>query len=84
MSIEEKLSSEVKNMVLDNLGSDLHSDDIKNETRLDEIPEWDSMGWVKIMNATQDIFNVDVLLEDAENIKTIDDLIQYISDKKKL
>ena len=84
MSIEEKLSSEVKNMVLDNLGSELHSDDIKNETRLDEIPEWDSMGWVKIMNATQDIFNVDVLLEDAENIKTIDDLIQYISDKKKL
>jgi len=75
----KKLYCDIIKMVLDNLESSLDVTEVDNSMALDEIPGWSSLGWVSIMSAVQEKFNIKVSIEDVENIITIGDLVTYIS-----
>lgn len=71
----------VKSIVSEQLSID-NPDTITLETSLTEDLEADSLDAVEVIMALEDEFGIEIPDEDAENMKTIGDICQYIEENK--
>jgi acyl carrier protein len=73
--IEEK----VKKIIEEKLS--VNADQITNEAKFAEDLKADSLDTVELVMALEDEFGLDIPDEEAENIKTVQNAIDYISEK---
>lgn len=66
----------VKAIIIDQL--DVEEDDVKMETSFEEL-EADSLDIVELIMAFEEEFEIDFPDEEAEKIKTVEDVVNYIS-----
>lgn len=77
MSIESK----VKTIIAEQLG--ISEDQIKTDSAFIEDLGADSLDIVELVMAMEEEFEVEIPDEEAENIKTVQNAINYINDHKK-
>ncbi|RMG11224.1 MAG: acyl carrier protein [Deltaproteobacteria bacterium] len=77
MSVESK----VKSIIAEQLG--ISEDTIKPDSAFIEDLGADSLDIVELVMAMEEEFEVEIPDEEAENIKTVADAINYINDHKK-
>lgn len=70
---------EIKGIILEQL--DLEENEIKLESKLIEDLGADSLDILEIMSAVEEKFSIEITKADAEKIKTIKDLINYLEKK---
>lgn len=75
-SIEDK----VKTIIVDQLGCP-RDDVLPEKSFIDDLAA-DSLDIVELVMAMEEQFEIDIPDEDAENIKTVGDAIQYIKSNK--
>ncbi len=73
--------AKVKNIIADQLG--VGEDEIKPESSFIEDLGADSLDIVELVMAMEEEFEVEIPDEEAENIKTVGDAINYINTHKK-
>ncbi len=61
---------------------DVEEDSINGETKLVEDLGADSLDVVDLLMSMEDEFEIEVPDEDIENIKTVNDLVQYIEENR--
>ena len=76
-TIEQK----VKNIIADQLG--VGEDEIKSTSSFIEDLGADSLDIVELVMAMEEEFEVEIPDEEAENIKTVQDAVNYITTHKK-
>ena len=69
----------IKEFIVDQLGVD--PDDIQMDTNLMKDLEADSLDAVEIIMAIEDEYDIEIPDEDAQKIKTVKDVIEYIESK---
>jgi acyl carrier protein len=74
-------SAKVKSIIADQLG--VGEDEIKPESSFIEDLGADSLDIVELVMAMEEEFEVEIPDEEAENIKTVGDAINYINTHKK-
>ncbi len=47
------------------------------ETEISNIPGWDSLGWVTVILALEELSGKDFPIEDIENVKTLEELLKH-------
>lgn len=67
----------VRDIIVEQLCLD-NSNDLTMETSLKEDLDADSLDAVEVIMALEHVFDIDIPDEDAENFKTIGDLVEYI------
>ena len=77
MSVEAK----VKSIIAEQLG--ISEDTIKSDSAFIEDLGADSLDIVELVMAMEEEFEVEIPDEEAENIKTVNDAINYVNDHKK-
>jgi acyl carrier protein len=77
MSVEAK----VKSIIAEQLG--ISEDTIKQDSAFIEDLGADSLDIVELVMAMEEEFEVEIPDEEAENIKTVADAINYVNDHKK-
>jgi acyl carrier protein len=75
------IEAKVKNIIADQLG--VGEDEIKPESSFIEDLGADSLDIVELVMAREEEFEVEIPDEEAENIKTVGDAINYINTHKK-
>jgi acyl carrier protein len=75
------IESKVKSIIADQLG--VGEDEIKPESSFIEDLGADSLDIVELVMAMEEEFEVEIPDEEAENIKTVGDAINYINTHKK-
>ena len=70
----------VKEIIVETLSCD--ADKVTPDARLAEDLEADSLEAVELSMAFEDAFGVGIADEDMENIKTVQDIIDYLTSKK--
>ena len=75
------IESKVKSIIADQLG--VGEDEIKPESSFIEDLGADSLHNVELVMAMEEEFEVEIPDEEAENIKTVGDAINYINTHKK-
>ena len=75
------IEAKVKSIIADQLG--VGEDDIKPESSFIEDLGADSLDIVELVMAMEEEFEVEIPDEEAENIKTVGDAINYINTHKK-
>jgi acyl carrier protein len=75
------IETKVKNIIADQLG--VGEDEIKPESSFIEDLGADSLDIVELVMAMEEEFEVEIPDEEAENIKTVGDAINYITTHKK-
>jgi len=80
MSTSE-IEKKVKNIIADQLG--VGEDEIKPESSFIEDLGADSLDIVELVMAMEEEFEVEIPDEEAENIKSVGDAINYITTHKK-
>jgi acyl carrier protein len=75
------IEAKVKNIIADQLG--VGEDEIKPESSFIEDLGADSLDIVELVMAMEEEFEVEIPDEEAENIKTVGDAINYINTHKK-
>ncbi|MBJ6765111.1 acyl carrier protein [Corallococcus sp. H22C18031201] len=75
------VESKVKSIIADQLG--VGEDEIKPESSFIEDLGADSLDIVELVMAMEEEFEVEIPDEEAENIKTVGDAINYINTHKK-
>jgi acyl carrier protein len=75
------IEAKVKSIIADQLG--VGEDEIKPESSFIEDLGADSLDIVELVMAMEEEFEVEIPDEEAENIKTVGDAINYISTHKK-
>jgi acyl carrier protein len=75
------IEAKVKSIIADQLG--VGEDEIKAESSFIEDLGADSLDIVELVMAMEEEFEVEIPDEEAENIKTVGDAINYISTHKK-
>lgn len=75
------IESKVKSIIADQLG--VGEDEIKAESSFIEDLGADSLDIVELVMAMEEEFEVEIPDEEAENIKTVGDAINYINTHKK-
>ena len=75
------IEAKVKNIIADQLG--VGEDEIKPESSFIEDLGADSLDIVELVMAMEEEFEVEIPDEEAENIKTVGDAINYINSHKK-
>lgn len=78
---ETQIESKVRGIVAEQLG--VGEDEIKPESSFVEDLGADSLDIVELVMAMEEEFEVEIPDEEAENIKTVGDAINYISTHKK-
>jgi len=73
--VEEK----IKKIIEEKLG--VNADQITNEARFAEDLKADSLDTVELVMALEDEFGLDIPDDEAENIKTVQNAIDYIGSK---
>ena len=73
MSIEDR----VKKIVSDQLGTSL--DEIHNDSSFVDDLGADSLDTVELVMALEEEFDLEIADEDAENISTVNDAVEYIN-----
>jgi acyl carrier protein len=81
MSSTQAIENKVKNIIADQLG--VGEDEIKPESSFIEDLGADSLDIVELVMAMEEEFEVEIPDEEAENIKTVGDAINYINTHKK-
>jgi acyl carrier protein len=81
MSSTHAIENKVKNIIADQLG--VGEDEIKPESSFIEDLGADSLDIVELVMAMEEEFEVEIPDEEAENIKTVGDAINYINTHKK-
>lgn len=76
MSIEEK----VKEIIVEQLGAN-KEDVVENASFIDDLGA-DSLDTVELVMALEEEFSVEIPDEDAEQIKTVQDAINYVTSHK--
>src|ERR1700745_246529 len=76
------IEAKVKSIIADELG--VGEDEIKAESSFIEDLGADSLDIVELVMAMEEEFEVEIPDEEAENIKTVGDAINYINTHKKL
>ncbi|KAA3647993.1 MAG: acyl carrier protein [Chloroflexi bacterium] len=71
---------EIKGIIVDLLGVD--EDKITREARFREDLEADSLDIVEMIMALEDKFNAEISDEDAQNISTVGEAVDYIDNRK--
>ena len=54
---------------------------LSDEMNMDDVPGWDSLAWIIILNEIQDKFCISFSIDEAANIKTIGDIRKLIKIK---
>jgi acyl carrier protein len=75
------IETKVKSIIADQLG--VGEDEIKPESSFIEDLGADSLDIVELVMAMEEEFEVEIPDEEAENIKTVGDAINYINSHKK-
>jgi acyl carrier protein len=81
MSANAAIEAKVKSIIADQLG--VGEDEIKPESSFIEDLGADSLDIVELVMAMEEEFEVEIPDEEAENIKTVGDAINYVSSHKK-
>jgi acyl carrier protein len=76
-----QIEAKVKSIIADQLG--VGEDEIKPESSFIEDLGADSLDIVELVMAMEEEFEVEIPDEEAENIKTVGDAINYVSTHKK-
>lgn len=76
VEIEAKVKAEISTLL------DIPERKIQNSDKLVEDLGADSLDEVEIAMAIEEIFDIQIPDEDAETIKTVQDIINYVCDKK--
>jgi len=76
-----QIEAKVKNIIAEQLG--VGEDEIKPEASFVEDLGADSLDIVELVMAMEEEFEVEIPDEEAENIKTVGDAINYINSHKK-
>ena len=77
----QNIEAKVKSIIADQLG--VSEDEIKMETSFIEDLGADSLDIVELVMAMEEEFEIEIPDEEAENIKTVGDAINYINTHKK-
>ena len=72
-SIEER----VKNIIVTQLG--VKADEVKNESKFIDDLGADSLDTVELVMALEEEFDLEIADEDAENISTVNEAVDYIN-----
>jgi acyl carrier protein len=75
------IEAKVKSIIADQLG--VGEDEIKGESSFIEDLGADSLDIVELVMAMEEEFEVEIPDEEAENIKTVGDAVNYINTHKK-
>lgn len=75
----DKVFEKVKTIVIDQLG--VEEGDITPETSFQDLNA-DSLDIVELVMAFEEEFNLDIADEEAENIRTIGDVMNYIKENQ--
>ena len=75
------IEAKVKSIIADQLG--VGEDEIKTESSFIEDLGADSLDIVELVMAMEEEFEVEIPDEEAENIKTVGDAVNYINTHKK-
>ena len=67
----------IRDIIVEQLGLD-DSDSLTMETSLKEDLDADSLDAVEVIMALEEAFDIEIPDEDAENFKTIGDIVEYI------
>jgi acyl carrier protein len=67
---------DVINLIADILNID--KEFIGLETKIEDVPEWDSLAQLQIIGEFEYTFNITIPMEDIIHIKKVSDLIKYI------
>jgi acyl carrier protein len=76
----EDIAAEVKRIIKEQL--DVEEDDIKPESSFIDDLGADSLGLVELVLAFEEAFEIDIPDEDTEQIRTVDDAVNYIKKHK--
>lgn len=73
----------LENKILDIINSNLKiKEKITNiNTQINTIPEWDSLGNVRIIMELENIFNISIQFSEIDELKTIEDIIKLVKHK---
>ena len=77
----QNIEAKVKSIIADQLG--VSEDEIKMESSFIEDLGADSLDIVELVMALEEEFEIEIPDEEAENIKTVGDAINYINTHKK-
>jgi len=77
----QNIEAKVKSIIADQLG--VSEDEIKIESSFIEDLGADSLDIVELVMAMEEEFEIEIPDEEAENIKTVGDAINYINTHKK-
>ena len=77
----DDLEQKVKKIIADQLGKDV--EDIKNEASFIEDLGADSLDTVELVMALEDAFKVQIPDEQQENLRTVQQAIDFIRDNQK-
>ncbi|HSG30278.1 MAG TPA: acyl carrier protein [Thermodesulfobacteriota bacterium] len=81
MAVDQELLDNVKKMVAAQLGKD--EDEISPESSFIEDLGADSLDLVELIMSMEDEFGLEISDEDAESIVTVQDAINFITERKK-
>jgi acyl carrier protein len=73
----EDITSEVKKIIKEQL--DVEEDDIKSDSSFIDDLGADSLGLVELVLAFEEAFEIDIPDEDTEQIRTVQDAVDYIN-----
>ena len=81
MEVDQELLDNVKKMVASQLGKS--EDEISPESSFIEDLGADSLDLVELIMSMEDEFGIEISDEDAESIVTVQDAINFITERKK-
>ncbi|MCH7926752.1 MAG: acyl carrier protein [Candidatus Dadabacteria bacterium] len=81
MAVDQELLENVKKMVASQLGKS--EDEISPESSFIEDLGADSLDLVELIMSMEDEFGIEISDEDAESIVTVQDTINFITERKK-
>jgi acyl carrier protein len=51
------------------------------ETLINDIPEWNSIGWLSIISLLDERYGIQIGSKEIKSFKTVNDVVQYVNSK---